>query len=91
MKREEKIKIVAKSLNKRTFGLSLQKEENLWLATVIVDDLEAGAKKRREAKKAEKAVRIRKLLTVWRKKSERMLSRMLPRARIANKFVSCQL
>ena len=55
MKREEKIKIVAKSLNKRTFGLSLQKEENLWLATVILDDLEAGARKRREAKKAEKA------------------------------------
>ena len=55
MKREEKIKVIAKSLNKRTFGLSLQKEENLWLATVILDDLEAASKKRREAKKAEKA------------------------------------
>jgi hypothetical protein len=55
MKREEKIKVIAKSLNKRTFGLSLQKEENLWLATVILDDLEAANKKRREAKKAEKA------------------------------------
>ncbi len=55
MKREEKIKVIAKSLNKRTFGLSLQKEENLWLATVILDDLEAAAKKRRDAKKAEKA------------------------------------
>ncbi|MEN9692769.1 MAG: hypothetical protein RLZZ330_413 [Actinomycetota bacterium] len=55
MKREDKIKVIAKSLNKRTFGLSLQKEENLWLATVILDDLEAAAKKRREAKKAEKA------------------------------------
>jgi len=55
MKREEKIKVIAKSLNKRTFGLSLQKEENLWLATVILDDLEAAAKKRRETKKAEKA------------------------------------
>ncbi len=54
MKREEKIKVIAKSLNKRTFGLSLQKEENLWLATVILDDLEAAAKKRRDAKKAEK-------------------------------------
>jgi hypothetical protein len=60
MKREEKIKVIAKSLNKRTFGLSLQKEENLWLATVILDDLEAAGKKRREAKKAEKAVSDKK-------------------------------
>ena len=55
MKREDKIKVIAKSLNKRTFGLSLLKEENLWLATVILDDLEAASKKRREAKKADKA------------------------------------
>jgi hypothetical protein len=61
MKREEKIKVIAKSLNKRTFGLSLQKEENLWLATVILDDLEAANKKRREAKKAEKAASGKKV------------------------------
>lgn len=60
MKREEKIKVIAKSLNKRSFGLSLQKEENLWLATVILDDLDKAAKKRREAKKAEKAANSKK-------------------------------
>lgn len=71
MKREEKIKVIAKSLNKRTFGLSLQKEENLWLATVILDDLEAAAKKRREAKKAEKAASGKKSNSKSKQKSKK--------------------
>lgn len=60
MKREEKIKVIARSLNKRSFGLSLQKEENLWLATVILEDLEKAGKKRREEKKAEKQTSAKK-------------------------------
>lgn len=60
MKREEKIKVIARSLNKRSFGLSLQKEENLWLATVILEDLEKAGKKRREEKKAEKQASAKK-------------------------------
>ncbi|MEY3696418.1 MAG: hypothetical protein RJA41_68 [Actinomycetota bacterium] len=71
MKREEKIKVIAKSLNKRTFGLSLQKEENLWLATVILDDLEAAAKKRRDAKKAEKATSSKKSSSKSKQKSKK--------------------
>lgn len=71
MKREDKIKVIAKSLNKRTFGLSLQKEENLWLATVILDDLEAAAKKRREVKKAEKAAAGKKANSKAKKKAKK--------------------
>lgn len=71
MKREDKIKVIAKSLNKRTFGLSLQKEENLWLATVILDDLEAAAKKRRDAKKAEKATSSKKSSSKSKQKSKK--------------------
>jgi hypothetical protein len=54
MKREDKIKVIARSLKKYGYGLSLQKEENQFLAEKILDDL-AAASKRKRAAKAEKA------------------------------------
>ncbi|MEY4323787.1 MAG: hypothetical protein RL410_1568, partial [Actinomycetota bacterium] len=44
MKREEKLKAIAKSLRTHGYGLSLPKDENVFLAEKILNDLAAADK-----------------------------------------------
>ena len=51
MKREEKLKVIARSLRNHGYGLSLPKDENVFLAEKILADLSAADKKQKAAKK----------------------------------------
>ena len=56
MKREEKLKVIARSLRKHGYGLSLPKDENVFLAEKILNDLATADKKSKVVKKVVKKV-----------------------------------
>ena len=60
MKREEKLKVIARSLYNNGYGLSLPKGENIFLAEKILDDLTKADKKAKEAKKEKSAKKAEK-------------------------------